>query len=113
MDITIVLEPVSEGYLAKIDKLPAFTLKGPNKNALLITLPEALRQFISQWESEADAHTATYEIEFPTIQRIKSRGFYQSTLYRFQELIEKKQLNKFDLELIHCMQRTTFDSLIA
>lgn len=113
MEIFIALEPTAEGYLAKIETLPDFELSGANHDDLLTSLPDALRHFISEWEVKTDPKTLNYQKEFPVVQRIKSRGFYQSTIYRIKEVLAQKHLKQIDLELIHCLQRKDYEALMA
>lgn len=113
MEIFIELAPIAEGYLAEINKLPDFELRGKNQDDVLTSLPDALRHFISEWETETDPKTLKYQKEFPIVQRIKSRGFYQSTIYRIKDVLEQKQLEQIDLELIHCLQRKDYEALMA
>lgn len=113
MEIFITLSPTADGYFAKIDKLPDFELHGNDREAILSSLPEALKHFISEWESTTALKSITYQKEFPVIQRIKSRGFYQSTIYRFQDILTQKQSERLDLELIHCLQRKDYEALMV
>ncbi|MBP1039788.1 hypothetical protein I6N95_02075 [Vagococcus sp. BWB3-3] len=113
MEILIELSPIVEGYAAKINTLPDFNLQGINQDVLLTSLPDALRHFISEWEGETNPKSLKYQQEFPVVQRIKSRGFYQSTIYRIKEVLAQKQLTHIDLELIHCLQRKDYEALMA
>lgn len=112
MKINFYLQETDQGYVAHLDCLPEFSVWGRSRLDLLKALPKALRTYIHNWEQTVDSKSTKYRDEIPYVQRIKSRGFYQSTIHRFQDVLKNHDLEKLDIELVHCMQRKEFEELL-
>lgn len=113
MKIFMSIEKHADTYSVVIDALPNFNLSGSSVNDVLAALPENLKNFTLNWEVQTDPTSSIYQREFPYIQRLKSRGFYQSTAHRFQEVVAKGQLDTLDLEFIHCLQRKEYEEFMS
>lgn len=113
MEITISIKSTTEGFLATLDVLPEFSLISDTKANLLDAFPEALKDYLNLWEATVSKDSTQFAKEFSFIQRIKARGYYQSTIFRLQELMETKDLQSIDIEVLHCLQRKGFESLLA
>ncbi len=112
MKIFFNLKETDQGYIAHLDCLPEFSIWGRSRLELLKALPRALRTYTSNWEQTVDKKSSQYKHEIPYIQRIKTRGYYQSTIHRFQDVLEHHQVDDLDIELIHCLQRKDYEKLL-
>lgn len=113
MKIFLTLEPTVTGYLAYSEQLPDFRLWGQTRLDILNTLPTSLKTYVTNWSQTTDTSSAKYTAEISFIQRLKARGFYQSTAHRLLELNTQQKITSVDLELIHCLQRKAFQEFLT
>ncbi len=111
MKLLLEIKPTEDGYVANLDKLSDFSVKIPENSNQIALLPAILKKFVSTWEAENQVKSEKYHSEFPYILRIKSRSFYQASVYRIQEIYENNQPEQIDLEEIHVLNQTEFNSL--
>lgn len=113
MEIFLTLEPTATGYLARSEQLPGFQLWGQSRLDIFNALPTSLKTYVTNWSHTTDASSANYTAEIPFIQRLKARGYYQSTAHRLLELDTQREIEAVDLELIHCLQRKAFQEFLT
>ena len=111
MKLLLEFSPTEDGYIVNLDKLSEFSVKIPGNSDQIASLPAILKNFVRTWESENQMKSEKYRSEFPYILRIKSRSFYQASVYRIQEIFENNQPERIDLEEIHALNQTEFNSL--
>lgn len=113
MEIFLTLEPTVRGYLAHSEQLPDFKIGGQTRLDILNALPTSLKTYVTNWSQTTDASSAKYTAEIPFVQRLKARGYYQSTAHRLLELNSQQEIESVDLELIHCLQREAFQEFLT
>ncbi|WP_314067377.1 hypothetical protein [uncultured Vagococcus sp.] len=111
MKMLLEFKRTEDGYIANLDKLSEFSVRLAENGKQIESLPLVLKNFVNDWELENSVKSEKYRSEFPYILRIKSRSFYQASIYRIQEVFETNQLKQIDLEEIHAINQKEFNSM--
>ena len=113
MELWLYFHQSDTGFVATIEQLPGFQLAGPTKIDVMTATPTALHQFVAEWEAQHNQPLPQQSNKNAYIQRVKARGFYQSTVHRMVEYLTLTDASQLDLELIHCFQGKDFRQYLA